>query len=233
MRPLGLAFGSSGSTGSGGRVHDPAHLLATGVSRNPSYPETPTPATHAVYRERPGDCIQVDVKEVKVAGQKCFQYTALDDCTRYRFLRLYRKKDHHTSLQFLSVIRQHCPFAVRKIQVDTGTEFSLAFAVQAAGMRLRYIKPRRPEQNGKVKGGHRIDDEEFWSVRTFAVFDSAAAAVQAWERRYNHDRFSMALDGLTPAEKLARCPVPPGLPSLVPGSEPGPNPLRIYRPLTP
>lgn len=33
-------------------------------------------------RERPGDCVQVDVKEVKVAGTKYFQYTAIDDCTR-------------------------------------------------------------------------------------------------------------------------------------------------------
>jgi transposase InsO family protein len=178
-------------------------------------------------RERPGDCVQVDVKEVKVAGQKCFQYTALDDCTRYRILRLYRKKDHHTSLQFLSVIRQHYPFPIRKVQVDNGTEFSLAFAlaVQAAGMRLRYIKPRRPEQNGKVERSHRIDDEEFWNVRTFAVFDSAAAAVQAWEQRYNHDRFSMALHGLTPAEKLAKCLMPSGLPPLIPRSEAGPNPV--------
>ncbi|WP_447599973.1 helix-turn-helix domain-containing protein [Nitrospira sp. Nam80] len=178
-------------------------------------------------RERPGDCVQVDVKEVKIAGQRCFQYTALDDCTRYRLLRLYPKKDHHTSLQFLSVIRQHYPFAISEDSSRQWDEFSLAFAlaVQAAGMRLRYIKPRRHEQNGKVERSHRIDDEEFWSVRTFAVFDSAAAAVQALEQRYNHDRFSMALDGLTPAEKLARCLMRPGLPSLVPRSEPGPNPV--------
>jgi hypothetical protein len=31
----------------------------------------------------------------------------------------------------------------------------------------------------------------------------AAEAWLAWERRYNHDRFSMALNGLTPAERLA------------------------------
>lgn len=72
---------------------------------------------------------------------------ALDDCTRYRILRLYRRKDHHTSLQFLSVIRQHYPVPIRKGQVDKGMEFSLAFAlaVQGAGMRLRYITPRQTE----------------------------------------------------------------------------------------
>lgn len=37
-------------------------------------------------RKRPGDWVQVDVKAVRVAGAKCFQYTAIDDCTRYRNL---------------------------------------------------------------------------------------------------------------------------------------------------
>lgn len=156
-------------------------------------------------RERPGDCVQVDVKEVKVAGTKCFQYTAIDDCTRYRLLRLYRQKNQQTSHTFFTTLRTTLPFPIRKLQVDNGTEFPLAFAlmVQQAGMRLRYIKPRCPEQNGKVERSHRVDEEEFWSRSTFDSFALAAEALLAWERRYNHERFSMALSGLTPAEKLA------------------------------
>lgn len=156
-------------------------------------------------RERPGDCVQVDVKEVKVAGTKCFQYTAIDDCTRYRILRLYPRKNQQTSHLFFSTLRAALPFPIQKLQVDNGTEFPLAFAltVQQAGMRLRYIKPRCPEQNGKVERSHRVDEEEFWSRSTFESFAPAAEALLAWERRYNHERFSMALSGLTPAEKLA------------------------------
>ena len=156
-------------------------------------------------KERPGDCVQVDVKEIKTAGQKWFQYTALDDCTRFRILRLYPRKNHLTSLEFFSTIRDALPFTIRKLQVDNGTEFSLAFAlaVQEAGTRLRYIKPRCPEQNGKVERSHSVDDEEFWTRQTFTAFDPAATALLQWQHTYNHDRFSMALNGLTPAEKLA------------------------------
>ena len=166
-------------------------------------------------RERPGDCVQVDVKEVKVAGAKYFQYTAIDDCTRYRILRLYPRKNHQTSHTFFSTLRAALPFPIRKVQVDNGAEFSLAFAltVQQAGVRLRYIKPRCPEQNGKVERSHRVDNEEFWSRSTFAGFAPAAEAVLAWEHRYNHERFSMALNGLTPAEKLATFMAPSPLPS--------------------
>lgn len=156
-------------------------------------------------RERPGDCVQVDVKEVRVAGTKCFQYTAIDDCTRYRILRLYPRKNQQTSHLFFSTLRATLPFPIQKLQVDNGPEFPLAFAltVQQAGMRLRYIKPRCPEQNGKVERSHRVDEEEFWSRSTFDSFAPAAEALLAWERRYNHERFSMALNGLTPAEKLS------------------------------
>ena len=90
-------------------------------------------------------------------------------------------------------------------QADNGREFSLEFAlaVEAAGIRHRYIRPRRPQQNGKVERSHRIDHEEFWSRQSFRDFDAAAVALRDWERTYNYQRFSLALKGHTPAEKLA------------------------------
>ena len=98
------------------------------------------------------------------------------------------------------------PFPIRRLQCDNGTEFPLAFAltVQEAGIKLRYIEPRRPDQNGKVERSHRVDNEEFWTRYSFSSFDQATAALRDWERVYNFERFSMALHGETPAEKLYR-----------------------------
>jgi transposase InsO family protein len=70
-----------------------------------------------------------------------------------------------------------------------------------AGIRHRYIRPRRPQQNGKVEWSHRIDQEEFWGRQRFPDFE--AAALRGWETRYNYERFSLALQGRTPTEKLA------------------------------
>jgi transposase InsO family protein len=97
------------------------------------------------------------------------------------------------------------PFAIRKIQTDHGTEFSFGFilAIERAGIRHRYIQPRRPEQNGKVERSHRIDAEEFWGRHSFQTFEAAEMALRQWERVYNELRFSMALNDQTPAEKLA------------------------------
>jgi len=121
----------------------------------------------------PGDSVQIDVKVVKVAGRKVFQYTACDDCTRLRVLRLYRRQNQWSSLDFF-------------------------------GIRYRYITPQHPQQNGKVERSHRTDQKEFWGRHRFDDFDRAVAALTAWEHHYNYDRFSLALHGQTPAEKLAR-----------------------------
>jgi transposase InsO family protein len=156
-------------------------------------------------KEQPGDSVQVDVKIIKIKKERVFQYTAIDDCTRMRVLRLYPRLNQHASLAFLRELTKSFPFGIRKIQCDNGPEFPLAFrlAVEAAGMRRRYIKPRRPQQNGKVERSHRIDSEEFWDRHTFASRDEAAHALSAWEHQYNQVRFSLALGGRTPAEKFA------------------------------
>jgi Integrase core domain len=55
--------------------------------------------------------------------------------------------------------------------------FAFALAVQALGIRHRYIKPRPPQQNGKIERGHRIDQEEFWGRERFTDFDAAAVGL--------------------------------------------------------
>jgi transposase InsO family protein len=156
-------------------------------------------------KAEPGESVQVDVKFVKIAGRWAFQYTALDDCTRFRVLRLYRRLHQSSSLLFLAELCRAFPFRIRKLQCDNGQEFPFAFAlaVQALGIRHRYIRPRRPQQNGKVERSHRIDQEEFWGRHRFDDFDAAAVGLRAWEATYNYQRFSLALQGRTPAEKLA------------------------------
>jgi transposase InsO family protein len=154
-------------------------------------------------KEQPGDSVQVDVKVVKRGRVKWFQYTGIDDCTRVRVLRLYHRLNQQASLMFLRELQEELPFPIRKIQVDNGTEFSLAFALtcQELGIRVRYIKPRRPQQNGKVERSHR--EEEFWSRYGGQDFTEATRELEQWAHRYNHERFSMALAGRTPMEKLA------------------------------
>jgi len=162
-------------------------------------------------KAEPGESVQVDVKFVKIAGRWAFQYTALDDCTRFRVLRLYRRLHHGSSLAVLAELRRALPFRIKRLQCDHGPEFSFAFvlAVEAAGTRHRYIRPRRPQQNGKVERSHRIDQEEFWGRRRFDSFEAAAAALRDRETIHYYARFSLAREGGSRAENLAALQ-PPG-----------------------
>lgn len=115
--------------------------------------------------------MQIDVKVVRLKHEKAFQHTASDDCTRLRVLRLYPRQNQWASLRSLDDVRTAFPFQIRTIQCDNGPEFPLTcrLAAEPAGIRHRYITPRRPEQNGKVERSHRIDEEEFWSRRRSGV----------------------------------------------------------------
>jgi transposase InsO family protein len=173
----------------------------------PRRPKRRRPARQLKLFEKatPGESVQIDVKFVKVGGVRAYQYTALDECTRLRVLRLYRRLHVLSSLDFLAEVVRAFPFGIRRIQTDHGAEFPFRFvlAVEHLGIRHRYIRPRCPEENGKVERSHRIDEEEFWSRYGFETFASAAIQLAGWERIYNEQRFSMALNGRTPAEKLA------------------------------
>jgi transposase InsO family protein len=147
----------------------------------------------------------VDVKVIKVAGQTAVQYTALDDCPRMRVLRLYRRRHQRSSLLLLSALCRSVPFPIRRLQTDRRTEFSLAFAlsVHERGIRHGDIHPRCPEQNGKVERSHPIDDEAVPEPAGLLGLRHRGARVRGWERVYNEHRFSTALVGRTPREKLA------------------------------
>ena len=76
-----------------------------------------------------------------------YQYTAIDDCKRYKVLRLYPRRAATNTLDFLDAVMEEMPFAFQRIQTDRGREF---FAVkfqerlQEWGIKFRPIKPRSP-----------------------------------------------------------------------------------------
>jgi len=58
---------------------------------------------------------------MKVAG--LFQYTAIDDCSRFRVLGLYQRRTAENTLLFLDRVIEEMPFLIQCVQTDRGTEF--------------------------------------------------------------------------------------------------------------
>ena len=55
------------------------------------------------------------------------KFTAIDDCTRLRVLRIYPKLNQQTAIQFLDYVLERLPFRVEVIQTDNGVEFGASF----------------------------------------------------------------------------------------------------------
>jgi len=84
----------------------------------------------------PGQKLQLDVKYVPskcvVSGQKYYQFTAKDECTRWTFREMYEEHSTYSAYDFLIRLIQKAPFPIREIQTDNGTEFTNALIVVKA-----------------------------------------------------------------------------------------------------
>ena len=162
-------------------------------------------------KQQPGHRVQLDVKFVKpLRGsrkKKYYQFTAIDDCTRLRVLKIYDRLNQKTAIQFVDYVLEHLPFEVQLIQTDNGAEFQTSFHwhVLDKGIGHVYIKPRHPRLNGKVERSHRIDDEEFYRMLDGVMIDDARVfndKLREWENFYNYHRPHGGLGGQTPYERL-------------------------------
>jgi transposase InsO family protein len=164
-------------------------------------------------KQRPGHHVQIDVKFIEPITKgpnkrkRYYQYTAIDDCTRLRVLRIYPRNDQKTAIQFVDYVLQRLPFTVEKVQTDNGAEFQSSFHwhLLDRGVGHVYIRPATPRLNGKVERSHRIDNEEFYRQLDGVLIDDAKvfnAKVKEWEDYYNFARPHGGLGGQTPYERL-------------------------------
>lgn len=153
----------------------------------------------------PGEQVQIDTCKI-AAG--LYQYTAVDDCTRYQVIRLYSRRTAANTLLFLECVTEEMPFPIQRIQTDRGTEFT-AYKVQDRllewGIKFRPVRPASPHLNGKVERAQRIDLDEFYSVidmsnlsdRNLEELDLPLAE---WQHYYNWERVHGSI-GKAPIDK--------------------------------
>lgn len=156
----------------------------------------------------PGHHVQVDVKVCifyhKGEKVKRYQFTAIDDATRIRALKIYTKHTQANAIDFIDYVLEMFPFRIKAVRTDNGHEFQAKFHwhVEDLGMRHDYIKPRSPQLNGKVERSHRTDKKEFYQDLKYTNDIDLNRKLKAWESFYNYHRPHGALKGKTPYEKL-------------------------------
>ena len=153
---------------------------------NPKY--IPKPYEQMSY---PGQRVQIDVKFVpdsclvnEAKGKKFYQYTAIDEYSRWRYVEAFEEHSPYSSAVFLEHFLKRFPAPVECVQTDNGSEFTKRFTTsKKATLTLfqrtlkehrihhKLIRPFTPRHNGKVERSHRKDNERFYASHTFYSFE--------------------------------------------------------------
>jgi transposase len=76
---------------------------------------------HRYEKAQPGHRLQIDVKFLeRIAGsrKRLYQFTAIDDCTRIRVLKIYDVCNQKSAISFVDDVIRRLPFRVLVIQTD-------------------------------------------------------------------------------------------------------------------
>jgi hypothetical protein len=74
----------------------------------------------------------MDVKFLKLESTegrtvRRFQYTAIDDATRIRALKVYQYHNQQSAIHFVDYVIEKFPFRIHTIRTDRGHEFQAQF----------------------------------------------------------------------------------------------------------
>jgi len=184
-------------------------LVRNGLRRLPNKVGRRVLHTRRYAKQVPGHHIQLDVKFLTLRTDKDtrirrYQYTAIDDATRIRALKIYSKHNQKNAIRFIDHVIQRFPFRIHTVRTDRGHEWQAKFHwhVEDQGIRHVYIKPRSPQLNGKVERSHRTDGEEFYQLLTYKDDVDLKSKLASWEEFYNFNRPHGAHKGRTPYEAL-------------------------------
>jgi transposase InsO family protein len=174
----------------------------------------------------PGEKVQIDVKFVpycclkgkaKLYEQRFYQYTAIDECTRFRFVYAFDEHTPENSVKFLHMLLAAFPFKIQTIQTDNGTEFTYKYIsdekpcpfeeeLELIGIKHKLIPPRTPWHNGKVERSHRTDQRYFYNWEKFGSLDELNRKL-AEHLEFTNNKTMRVLGFKSPAQRLREfCP---------------------------
>jgi len=181
---------------------------------------TPKPYEKMLY---PGQRVQIDVKHVPKhcisdPELKLYQYTAIDEFSRLRYLAAYNEISTFSSADFLLKAYRYFKrngFVIECVQTDNGFEFTNRFANSKRDLHTLFentasslnifhklIRPYTPRHNGKVERSHREDQKLFYDSRRFFSLSDFDAQLARHQTRTNN-RPMRPLNWLSPKQTLS------------------------------
>jgi transposase InsO family protein len=163
----------------------------------------------------PGERMQLDVKFVPKAclyGEKLYQFTAVDEYSRWCFREIYVEHNEHSAKDFLKKLIAAAPFKILEVQTDNGHEWTNALFGQKVPSQTRFeqelvrqnIKYRRiragtPKHNGRVERQHGLDMNRFYKRQKFTSLDGTRQKVAVYND-WSNTRIKTCLNFRSPLQ---------------------------------
>ena len=151
-----------------------------------------------------------------IHDKQYYQLSAVDHCSSWRLIRVYRRKNEESVKEFLEELNLICPFPIFQIQTDNDPAFTDKYTVGLGGRptgchpvdewckyygcKHRLIPIGQKELNGKVENTHKYDDEEFFSQIRCQSFSQIQKETKKYNLEWNEGRKTKTLGWRTPSE---------------------------------
>ena len=165
----------------------------------------------------PGERVQIDVKYVpktSLYGEKLYQYTLVDDCSRWCYREIHAELNEYASSLFLRNAIKAAPFKILMVQTDNGHEFTNALFGQKRlertrfeqvlmefGIAYRRIRVGTPKHNGRVERQHGLDMLRFYKRQKFASLEDATQKVATYNA-WSNTRIKTCLNLRSPIQVI-------------------------------
>jgi len=166
----------------------------------------------------PGERVQIDVKYVPKAcryGEKLYQYTLVDEYSRWCYREIYDEHNDYASSTFLRNAIEAVPFNIKEVQTDNGWEFTNAmlgqkvleltrFEQMLEVLRIKYrrIRVGTPKHNGRVERQHGLDMQRFYKRQSFISLEDARQKIAKYNT-YSNTRIKTCLNFRSPVQAVA------------------------------
>ena len=179
------------------------------------HPEKPKTYDAGTY---PGERVQIDVKYVPKAclyGERLYQYTLVDEYSRWCYREIHAELYDHASATFLRNAIKTAPFKIKEVQTDNGYEFTNAMRGQKClehtlfeltltefGIKYRRIRVGTPKHNGRVERQHGLDMQRFYKPQYFSSLDDARQKIATYNT-WSNTRIKTCLNFRSPIHTIA------------------------------
>jgi len=179
-----------------------------------------------IIKEKAGELAHIDTHYLNkgvVMGENRRYYLVcvIDSCTRVAWAEIIEDIKSLTVmfavLKSLNILAQHYEIRFKEVLTDNGSEFGpkesgnkmghpFERMLIEMGIKHRYIKPYKPQTNGKAERFWRTIEEDLFSETYFDSLDEMKEELLQYMYYYNHERPHQGINGLAPVEFAKNCP---------------------------